>query len=276
MPTKWEVTRAIRASDLPPPARLVMFVLADCAEAKTAVVPDERTPSLTQLGKDTGLDRRTVTRHMEQLVADGWIIRTTPTQEEMIRGKRNQYRLVAVGIDTSEENASSDLGAQNPYLGADDHQARGTESPDLGAEPPYPRGTEPPLSKDYRSSTDLSDVPPSADAARPRRPAGRPIHAGDVVGAYVDGSKAGGQPMPSERLRKRVGKEAGQLLAEKDQDPELVFDAAFDAGRIGWQDLSVQMQRTAADRKRQQNGHSRPGVYRNPENQDEYDDWTKP
>lgn len=77
--------------------------------------------------------------------------------------------------------------------------------------------------------------------------------------------------MPSERLRKRVGKEATQLLAEKDQDPELVLDAAFDMGRVGWQDLSVQIQRNAAERKGQQNGR----VFRNPQNQDDYDDWTR-
>jgi hypothetical protein len=84
-------------------------------------------------------------------------------------------------------------------------------------------------------------VPPTAGADAPP-------NAGLVVGAYVDGAKAGGQPRPDEKLRKRVGKQAGELIAQ--QTPmDVLLSAAWHMGAGGWNDLSIQIQRDAANAK---------------------------
>lgn len=88
LPTKWEVNRAVRGSDLPAPSRLIMLTLSDIAEAGTAEVPGRRTPSLDVLAKETGLGRSTVAEHLAGLRKDGWL-EVTPNP-----GDRNGYRLL--------------------------------------------------------------------------------------------------------------------------------------------------------------------------------------
>lgn len=249
MPTKWEVTKAVRASDLPAPSRLVMLVLADVAEVGTAEIPERRTPSLAVLAKETGLGKATVARHLTALEKHGWVIRERPDAAAMVRGERTHYRLSIPGY---VEAAQTDV-SERDQAGPTKRQASSHTETSLVSERDKPSLSVRQLYKEYRSADD-ADIPPSADAAKPRPPTDRPIHAGDVVGAYVDGAKAAGHPLPSEQLRKRVGRQAGQLLAEKGQDPVLVLEAAFEMGRTGWQDLSVQIQRNAAAKRAKRNG----------------------
>jgi hypothetical protein len=91
-------------------------------------------------------------------------------------------------------------------------------------------------------------IPPSAGSAPPSPPADRPLGAGDVVAAYMDGAKAGGQPSPTEGLRGRVGKLAGSLIKQQ-TDPQRLLTAAFNCGAAGWTDLETQLQRDAAAAK---------------------------
>jgi len=93
MPTRWEITKAVRASGLASPARLLMFVLADVAEVGTAEIPEKYTPSVTVLARETGLSKRTVQTHLMALEREGWIGRTRQTPEAMWRGDRVRYRL---------------------------------------------------------------------------------------------------------------------------------------------------------------------------------------
>mgnify|MGYP000856094348 CR=1 FL=1 len=94
MATRWEITKAVRMSDLPAPARLVMFVLCDVAVVGTAEIPEKFTPSVKVLATETGLSRSTVQRHLSALEADGWITRTRPeTPQQMWAGDRVKYRL---------------------------------------------------------------------------------------------------------------------------------------------------------------------------------------
>lgn len=93
---KWRVNNAVTRSTLPPHARLVMFVLANRADTRTAVIPDDHTPSLADLADDSGLGLATVKRHLNILEADGWVVRERPTDEERVRGVRTRYRL-AIG-----------------------------------------------------------------------------------------------------------------------------------------------------------------------------------
>lgn len=100
---KWRVNRAVKRSTLPPPSRLVMFVLSDRADAKTAVIPDEHTPLQSELAEETGLGIATVKRHLEALESDGWIIRDVPSEQGRARGERTRYRL-AIGGDAKPQS----------------------------------------------------------------------------------------------------------------------------------------------------------------------------
>lgn len=94
MATRWEITKAVRASDLAAPARLVMLVLADVAEVGTAEVPERFTPSVTVLERETGLSRRCVQDHLTKLEDTGWLKRTYPDAADMRKGDRVRYQLM--------------------------------------------------------------------------------------------------------------------------------------------------------------------------------------
>lgn len=94
MATRWEVTAAVRKSDLPAPARLIIFVLADVADNDTAVVPAGRTLSLSELAQQTGLSRRAVAEHLSILDRAGWVERDKPEDTARARaGEKTKYRL---------------------------------------------------------------------------------------------------------------------------------------------------------------------------------------
>jgi hypothetical protein len=85
-------------------------------------------------------------------------------------------------------------------------------------------------------------TPKPRAARKPRIPS---HNAGDVIAAYVEGAVAAGLDRPVEDLRKRVGNQAGRLMAEGVDLSKLVT-AARNMGAAGWQDLAVQLQRDAA------------------------------
>lgn len=94
MPARWEITRAVRRSELASSARLIMLVLCDIAEAGTAEIPAHRSPSLTVLCDETGLTKRTVQTYLADLEEGGWISRSRPeSAEAMWRGERVRYQL---------------------------------------------------------------------------------------------------------------------------------------------------------------------------------------
>lgn len=121
---RWRVTKAVRRSGLPAPARLVMLTLADVAEVGTAEIPTQRTPSLSVLASETGLDESTVKRYLNALEAGGWLVRTRPTAEAArLRGERTRYRLaIPVGAE------SAPVGAQEAQEGAGDAQGVGAQN----------------------------------------------------------------------------------------------------------------------------------------------------
>ena len=170
MPQKrWDVTRAVRTSDLPAPSRLVMLVLADVSDVGTAEIPERFTPSLNVLARETGLDKSTVRRHLDQLEAEGWVIRMRPSAHAArTEGERTRYRLcIPAGLAETVERAA--LGAENHPPRGSVPPPRGTEPLGLGAESPQPRGTVPliPISA-YHSDQVPDQTPSSSDA--PHRP----------------------------------------------------------------------------------------------------------
>jgi hypothetical protein len=89
-----DVQRAVMRSTLPAPARLIVFALCARADYKTGVVPDEHTPSLTDLCRDTGLSRSAVATHLNTLETLGWVDRERPeVVKARTEGARTGYRV---------------------------------------------------------------------------------------------------------------------------------------------------------------------------------------
>jgi DNA-binding transcriptional ArsR family regulator len=129
MATRWEVTKAVRTSDLPAASRLVMLTLADSAETGTAEIPPRFTPSLSVLADETGLDRSTVKRHLAALEKGGWIVRSRPSPAAQRLGERTRYRL-----DLPRGVERPPVGAEDAGVGAEDAQGGRTEPPGVGAQ----------------------------------------------------------------------------------------------------------------------------------------------
>lgn len=159
MASRWDVTRAVRASDLPAPSRLIMLVLADVADVGTAEVPERFTPSLNVLARETGLDKSTVRRHLDLLEEAQWVVRMRPTEEAARReGERTRYRLRVP------------RGSRVPLpVGAQNHPPRGSVPLGLGAQSPHPRGTVPliPNSSDHSDQRPDQNPSSSVNSHRP-------------------------------------------------------------------------------------------------------------
>lgn len=95
---RWEFERAVLASDLPAPARLILLTLSVVANWPGGYVPAEYGPSLTGLADRTGLSRRAVAGHLNAVEKtperDGWVVRSRPTKENARSKKeRTHYQL---------------------------------------------------------------------------------------------------------------------------------------------------------------------------------------
>lgn len=170
MPTKFEVTKAVRASDLPAPARLVMFVLADVAETGTAEIPEQFTPSLKVLAGETGLNESTVKRHLNDLEAAGWVDRRRPTIDDArLKGERTRYRLTIPGRTQSPAE-----GAQEAHQGAESTQ-EGAQEAQAGAqkEPRSGRTERPNKEELNQDNLDQSEETSSAEPQPPREDVNR-------------------------------------------------------------------------------------------------------
>lgn len=121
MASKWEVNKAVRESDdLPAPSRLIMFILSDLADVETGVIPDDRTPSLSELAAWSKLDKSTVTRHLNILDWSGWVVRDRPD----VKASRNEhvrttYQIAIGGVLCTTELESVVQGApsQDGHVG---------------------------------------------------------------------------------------------------------------------------------------------------------------
>jgi hypothetical protein len=91
---KWRVNMAVRKSNLPSAARLVMFVLSDMADAKTGLIPMKHSPSLADLARETGLGQSTVKAQLASLEQMGWVRRSRPTGGERARHVPTYYQLM--------------------------------------------------------------------------------------------------------------------------------------------------------------------------------------
>lgn len=108
-------------------------------------------------------------------------------------------------------------------------------SPSLFPDPLSPAGPPP-----------AGAAPPRA-ARAPRQPSN---NTGDVIASFVEGAVAAGLMRPPQDIRKRVGSQAGRLLAEKVPLQSLI-DSARLMGATEFNDLAVQVRKDDA----RANGH---------------------
>lgn len=143
-----EYERAIRHSSLPSPSRHIALTLATWADISTGVIPDQYQPSLSTLETATGLDRKTIRRHLDTLEATGWVERNRPDPAKArAEGARTCYMMhIPPGAEGRGREPLA-VGAQSPYsmanVGAESPQAGGREPLPVGAESPGGRGREP-------------------------------------------------------------------------------------------------------------------------------------
>jgi hypothetical protein len=156
--TRWQVTKAVRASALPSSSRLIMLTLADVAEVGTAEIPPKYTPSLSVLVAETGLSRSGVKDHLNRLESDGWVVRSRPDAKAQWHGERTQYRLdIPVGQEAAEGGPDEDP------VGHTETQGGPGDDPGVGREVAEPR----PL--DGHLETDHSDLDQINVRSRPTR-----------------------------------------------------------------------------------------------------------
>lgn len=164
MVTRWEVTKAVRASDLPAASRLIMLTLADVAEVGTAEIPARFTPSLTVLARETGLGRSTVKAHLASLDGAGWLVRTRPDARAQWFGERTRYRLALPD--------GAGVGQDVAQVGQEVAQGGSGDGPGVGQEEALPRPGDGHLETDHSDQSQIStDRPsPGKDVAIPDRP----------------------------------------------------------------------------------------------------------
>ena len=164
MTARWDVERALRGSGLPAAARHVALELLTRAEAGTAEVPAEHSPSLSGLARDTGMSRRAVMRALNVLESGGWITRLRDLKRAVTEGQPTRYRLhapagagdAALGQEVPQSaRAGVALGPEVPQ------SARAGGAPDLGSQDHIARAPVAHIS-------DLDQVRPLSPRARGR------------------------------------------------------------------------------------------------------------
>lgn len=131
MTTRWEVERAVFASDLTPTERLTALTLLAMTDADSAVIPAEHTPSLTRIQAMTGQGATTVKRALNALEESGWVVRKRPDVAKARADKeRTRYALkVPVTRSTQGLEARSTQGLARSTQGL---VTRSTEGLGLG------------------------------------------------------------------------------------------------------------------------------------------------
>lgn len=108
MSSVWEVMKAVRGSNLPAPGRHLVLTLCTLADEETGIVPEEDSPSMSDLAEMTGLGRSTVARMLNLVEECKWVEREAPSvADAWARKVSNRY---AVTIGTSPTAGLVDVG----------------------------------------------------------------------------------------------------------------------------------------------------------------------
>lgn len=282
MSTKWEINKAVRASDLPAPSRLIMLTLSDAADVDTAEIPEQFTPSIRELADETGLDKATVKRHLTLLEERGWIQRDRPDLDKARRdGERTRYRLLnpaGVGAESANHGAQDAYphGAESAYVGAQSAKAMAQSAPSHGARSAKGRRTvrhivgEPDLfqiTPDLLPDHSSSAAPPKRAPTKPKPPSDPTKHP-DFMAWYAAYPRAAARPdayraylKATEKITvaELLAKTTAYAAAERARGTEQRFlpHPATWLNREGWNDRLPEAARAAPST----NGHQ---PYRNP------------
>jgi DNA-binding MarR family transcriptional regulator len=144
MTTKWDVVAALKKSGLLSSDRIIMMMLVDVADAETAYVAEQWSPSLTELARWTGLGRSTVAARLDELERLGWVKRERPpTAEAIARGARTCYHLtIGETVEKAKPSRPANPTRTSPAAGpvqASDQVTAG--SPDAGLVQPLDEGS---------------------------------------------------------------------------------------------------------------------------------------
>jgi hypothetical protein len=206
-PSKFDVTAAVRGSDLPAPARLLMLVLADVANPTTAETLPSYTPSLVQLVKETGLGAATVKRYLTALEVAGWLTRKRPSAEASRRGERTRYRLkipsgtaprgrptAGLGVGPQRAQGRPTAGPpQNPHVGNEVGPQRAQGRPTAGPK----ESTNKDLTKNLKPKSRLASLAPTPETAQ------------TVLAQWIDYCRSKGVQLP-----KRLIAQYARLIKE--------------------------------------------------------------
>ena len=84
---RWDIERALVASNELPVVRHLILTLLIRVDGETGVIPEQFTPSLTDLENETGLSRSTVAKHLNGAESRGWLVR------QRVAGRPTTYAL---------------------------------------------------------------------------------------------------------------------------------------------------------------------------------------
>lgn len=73
MTTRWEVEKALKASNIDLTGRGILMILLSECNASTAEIPPKHAPTYTELERMTGASRSTLVEWMQALMASGWV-----------------------------------------------------------------------------------------------------------------------------------------------------------------------------------------------------------
>lgn len=212
MPCRWDVTKAVRASSLPAPSRLIMLVLADVAEVGSAEIPEQFTPSLGVLERETGLSRRTVQTHLAALETAGWIVRVRPsTAEAMWRGERVRYGL-AIPSPVVQEVHQGGAGDAPPLVQEMHHPSAGV-TPGVVQELHGGGAGAAPLYTDLSDQDQIKEPSSSEKPTTRRKPEPERSDVEQICTHLADQIEANGSKRPTITAKWRT---EARLLIDKD------------------------------------------------------------
>ncbi|GAA4439588.1 hypothetical protein [Phytohabitans houttuyneae] len=285
MPDIWAFMRAVRNSDLSHPVKHVLLTLASLADPATGVIPERFTPSLTDLSRMTSLGRSTVAESLKAVDVEnsengeGWVKRVQPSMKDARMNKaKTQYALLVPA--SAQGGLVQDVDQPEP------------PKVDTGASPgdglvQEPDGASPGAGHEVHDPTTEETKPPSS-SAKPRKEKkdGEFREDADRICRYLaewvvrNGSK---RPTITDKWRT----DARLMIdADKRSLEQIRAVIAWSQRHHFWRSrvLSVPRLRSEFDairlqmegqneQDRQRSGGNQP--YRNPENQDDYNDWKK-
>ncbi|GAA0494982.1 hypothetical protein Ade02nite_19400 [Paractinoplanes deccanensis] len=142
MPRRWDIEKAVLASKMPSPARLIVLVLAIKSDNETAVVPPEHTPALSTLAAMTGIARGSLAEWLHALDVAGWVQRDRHAGKGS-KTRRTGYALAVGSGDVVLRDRSLRIPRPKKSETTSDLQSEGdvkVREADASNEPESPRG----------------------------------------------------------------------------------------------------------------------------------------